>query len=194
MVDKLYKAAIEYQKLKNISYNIILGRKGNLYNIVLYFPEDAFFHLAGLQHLKDITFPSTNKERIYKEILKGNITIDNINRSVFYEQFFIEERLENFEIIQKMIESNMITYLINPKEYVKYSKIKADYLCEYIDMDITYLFLVKESITEKYKGCSLFTKHDMDYTRGAAKTTTLLIGKSENNLSKTIYRSSSYKE
>lgn len=82
MSDILYGAAIEYKKLNDTIYKIILGRKGK-----------SFYHLAGLQHLKDITFPSTNKERIYKEILKKRVTIDNIKKSIFYSEAFIEERM-----------------------------------------------------------------------------------------------------
>ena len=72
MSDILYDAAMEYKKLERTVYRIIVGRKGYSYPIMLHFPPESFFHLAGLQHLTDLTYPSTNKERIYKEILKKN--------------------------------------------------------------------------------------------------------------------------
>ena len=65
MSDLLYNAAVEYQRLQNVVYKIIVGRKGKSYTLQLHFPPESFFHLTGLQHLTDITFPSTNKERIY---------------------------------------------------------------------------------------------------------------------------------
>ena len=70
MSDILYDAAMEYKKLERTVYRIIVGRKGYSYPIMLHFPPESFFHLAGLQHLTDLTYPSTNKERIYKEISK----------------------------------------------------------------------------------------------------------------------------
>ena len=51
MVDILYKAAVNYKKMLNIGYKIILGKKGKAYYINLNFYEESFFHLVGLQHL-----------------------------------------------------------------------------------------------------------------------------------------------
>lgn len=56
----LYVAAIEYGKLLTVGYHIVLGRKGKEYHVQLRFPHDSFFHLIGLQHLTDLTYPSTN--------------------------------------------------------------------------------------------------------------------------------------
>ena len=83
MADILYDAAIRYKQLENTIYKIVVGRKGKAYTIQLHFPPESFFHLAGLQHLTDITFPSKNKERIYKEILKHKVTLQDIQKSIF---------------------------------------------------------------------------------------------------------------
>ena len=74
---------------------------------MLHFPPESFFHLAGLQHLEDITFPSQNRERIYKEILNKNLTIEDINTSVFYKESYLEERLNDFRFLKDMIETNL---------------------------------------------------------------------------------------
>lgn len=118
MCDILYDASIEYGKLKDVIYKIVVGRKGKAYILMLHFPPESFFHLAGLQHLKDLTFPSKNKERIYKEIVGGNLTIEDVRKSVFFEEWFIEERLQNFQFLEQMIDSDSITYLINAKRYI----------------------------------------------------------------------------
>lgn len=153
--------------------------------------NESFFHLAGLQHLTDLTFPSANKERIYKEILEKNLTVNDIKKSVFYNKWFIEERLNSFYHLRNMIEGDTITYLINTKRYIKYTSIKADYLCEHkVNLDILYLFLVMEKyhpiFKNECKGCSFFRKHDYDYTVGTSKTTTLLIEKEEKGKNKVI--------
>ena len=199
MSNILYDAAVEYGKLRKVVYKIIIGRKGYSYSIMLHFPPESFFHLSGLQHLTDLTFPSTNKERIYKEIMKGKLTESDIKKSLFYEKYFVEERLLSFPFLEGMIDANSITYLINARRYIARTSIKADYLCERkINSEVLYLFLVMERQYPKFKneckGCSFFRKHDYDYTVGTSKTTTLLIEKMEDGNSKAIYRNPAYIE
>lgn len=199
MADILYDAAIRYKQLENTIYKIVVGRKGKAYTIQLHFPPESFFHLAGLQHLTDITFPSKNKERIYKEILKHNLTLQDIQKSIFFDDYYIEERLNDFMFLEQLLDSNSVTYLINNKRYIQYTKIKSDYLCERnINSDIIYLFIVQERKNPKFenecKGCSLFTKHDINYTYGTSKTTTLLIEKEVQNVTYQIFKNPVYKE
>lgn len=201
--DILYKAAEEYARLKSVAYEIKLGRKGKEYDLLLHFPYDSFFHLIGLQHLEDLTFPSKNTERIFKEIRNGNITVDFLKKSPYYEPFKIEERMTNLYLIENIIENNKVAYKINPTEYIKYTSIKAEYLLEYKDiMDTFYLFLVEEKqnprFEKEHKCCSFFKKDNFDYTVRTAKTTLLLLNKiedfgttSERKIE--IYRNPSYK-
>jgi len=114
--------------------------------------------LAGLQRLTDLTYPSTNKERIYKEILKKNFTVNDIEKSIFYGKWFV---LNSFIYLKDMIEGDFITYLINAKRYIAYTTIRADYLCEHKNnLGILYLFLVMERYHPMFKneckGCSFF--------------------------------------
>lgn len=195
--DLLYQAALEYKKLQNVIYKILVGRKGKTYTLMLHFPEESFFHLVGLQHLTDITFPSKNKERIYREILSRKIADEDIKKSVFYEKWFIEERLSNLHHLQRMFESNSITYLIHQQQYVEYTTIKADYLCEYMIVDGTIYFFSKiQKINPKFdnecKGCSFFKKHQTDYTKGTSKTTVLLIEKIVDEKSTEVFRNPAY--
>ncbi len=186
-VSPLYIAAIEYGKLLTIGYHIVLGRKGKEYHIQLRFPHDSFFHLIGLQHLTDLTYPSTNKERIYKEIVDGRLTYETISKSQYFEEYYIKERIKYLSCLESMLDSCELVFLINPKEYAKYTKIKADFLFEHNllleESIILYLFLVKElspQIRNKCKGCSFFRKHEIDFRRGTSKTTVLLVEKYKN--------------
>ncbi len=199
MPDLLYQAAFEYRKLKNIIYKIVLGRKNKTYYLKLHFPEETFFHLAGLQHLTDLTFPSKNKQRIYKEILNGKITCKTLEKSVFYRSWFIEERLSILPRINEIFESKVVTYLINPQQYIQYTNIKADYLCEQKNVDeILYLFLaIEKNNPTSIKECraiSFFKKHRTDYTKGTSKTTVLLIEKIENGKTTQIFRNPNFRE
>ena len=90
MEDILKKAAINYGEMLNKEYHIVLGRKCKTYKLNIKFTKDSFFHLIGLQHLTDITFTSHNKERIYKDILAGRINNSLIEKSIFYERYFIK--------------------------------------------------------------------------------------------------------
>lgn len=178
MSDILYDAAKKYSNLFDKGYHIVLGRKGRVYEINLRFEKDDFFHLAGLQHLSDVTFPSQNRERIFKEILLGNITIDMIKNSEFYEKCDIEARFTNLYRLEKMLDSSKVLFYINHNEYKKYTRIVADYLCRYIDVtDEFYFFMIKSKypkIEDEYGGCSFFKKEKTDYCKGTAETKILL--------------------
>lgn len=123
MADILYHAALQYKDMLDKGYHIVLGRKCREYNIQLRFQKQDFFHLSGLQHLTDITFPSKNKERIYKEILNKRITYDMISKSAFYDAYFLEERLVNLKRLEEMLDSSRFLFLINHGEYMKYTAI-----------------------------------------------------------------------
>ena len=200
--DILYEAAVKYARLRYVAYEIILGRKGKTFELILHFPYESFFHLVGMQHLEDLTFPSSNKERIFKDIIEGKLKIEDLKKSKNYDKWHVEERIGNLYLIEDILENNKVLYKINPRLYAQYTQIFADYLLEYKDIDILYLFVVKErdypKFENEHKGCSFFKKYHTDYTRGTAKTTLLLMNKIEHfNLeyeTKTeIYRSASYK-
>lgn len=181
MEDILYDTAIKYKEMLGKGYDIIVGRKGKSYRINLRFSMDSFFHLVGLQHLTDLTYSSKNKERIYKDILEKKLTVEHIKKSVFYEKWYIEERIIFLPRLEEILDSCQFLFRINPKEYIKYTTIYADYLCKYIlPEDIEshlYFFSVKAAsshIEDEYRGCSFFKGHEIDYTRGTSETKLLL--------------------
>lgn len=176
--DILYKSAVNYQTMLNIGYKIVLGRKGKPYYIDLNFYMESFFHLIGLQHLTDLEQLKGNKERIYKEILAKITTYEDIKKSIHFEEWKIKERITYLDYLEEMLDKNEITFLINSKEYVKYTKIKADYLFEYLlSSDTTlYFFSVKDSfskIPNECVGCSFFKRGLRDYKTGTIPTTLL---------------------
>ncbi|MCM1046105.1 MAG: PBECR4 domain-containing protein [Candidatus Gastranaerophilales bacterium] len=110
-----------------------------------------------------------------------------MSKSQYFDEFYINERIEYLEYLESMLDSCELTFLINPKEYAKYTKIKADFLLEnnisLRETIILYLFLVKESspqICNECKVCSFFRKHEIDFRRGTSKATMLLVEKYEN--------------
>lgn len=181
MNDILYESATRYSNLFTKGYHIVLGRKNKQYELQLRFTMDSFYHLIGLQHLTDITFPSKNRERIFKDILTKKITLNMLQKSIFFNQYFIEERIIYLSRLEEMLDSCQILFLINHKEYIKYTRIHADYLCEYRLPDdstqILYYFMYVASrprILNECGGCSFFKKHNIDFKRGTAEAKLLL--------------------
>ena len=202
MSDILYDAAKNYSSLLDKGYHIVLGRKGRIYEINLRFDMEDFFHLAGLQHLKDVTFPSQNRERIFKEIISENITIDMIKDSEFYEECDVETRFTNLYRLETMLDSSRVLFYINHNAYKKYTRIVADYLCRFIDLADEYYFFMIESkypkIENEYGGCSFFKKDKTDYCVGTAETKILLNEKitcigTEDEVITELYRNPNYK-
>jgi hypothetical protein len=201
--DILYDASIEYSKLLNKGYHIILGRKNIQYEINLRFDRDDFFHLVGLQHLTDVTFPTQNRERIFKDILSKKINIGTIRNSVFYKECDVETRITNLYRLEDMLDSSKMLFYINHKEYMKYTRIVADYLCEFVDTaGVYYFFMIKSKYPKvdfEYGGCSFFKKGVTDFRVGTAETKILLnekivdIGTNNERIIE-LYRNSNYEK
>lgn len=180
MNDILYDIACMYSALKNVTYKVVLGRKGQSYELMLHFPADSFFHLAGLHYLTDLNFKTTNKTLIFRKILNHELTIEDIQKSVFYVKYDIEDRLSSLHLLCEIIESADAKYLINQNLYRTYTTIIADYLMEYQkESEVFYLFcfavrqnpiFVNECICR-----SFFRKNKTDFCRGTMVAKVLLI-------------------
>lgn len=62
-MDKLYECATAYQKLLNVNYKIILGRKGKLIELRICFESIHFHHLIGLHKLTDLRIARGNRKK-----------------------------------------------------------------------------------------------------------------------------------
>lgn len=195
---------MKFYSLLDEGYDIVLGRKNKTYIVKLRFYPENFYHLIGLQHLTDLSFPTQNKERIYKDILKRKITIDTIKKSFFYEKFYVEERILHLHYLEKMLDQNQFSFLIHHNEYAKYTTIYADYLFEWHDADTEdcfYFFVVHRSLEKSHyecSGCSFFKKHNKDYRLGTSETKLLLNQKiwnikSDKMIMKELYRHPRYR-
>lgn len=205
MRDILYDAAVEYGNMLTKGYHIVLGRKQKVYHLQLRFLKEAFYHLTGMQHLTDITFPTKNKERIYKDILAGKITEESLRKSVFFAQYRIEERIICLSRLEELLDSCDVMFLINHKEYMRYTRIYADYLCEYRlpedNAECLYFFVIKIDsgrLENTCYGCSFFKKHNVNFRRGTSEAKLLLnekiinIGTASESIME-IYRHPAYK-
>lgn len=172
MEDKLQRCALAFQKLIDTQYEIIIGRKGQLSKIILNFSETEFVHLAGLHKLVDNDFFRTaSRKKVFDYALNGNISYNTLTKSENFD--FVKERIEYFEFLENILDSNDIIFKYNSKKNV-FSLIQADYLLqsEYNSRDI-YIFLDRLKNSDLHFCRSFFPKGDKEYTAGQAKYTLL---------------------
>ena len=185
MPDKLQRCALAFQNLIDIQYEIIIGRKSQIYKIILNFSETEFVHLAGLHKLVDNEFFRTSsRKKVFDYAVNGKISYDSLAKSENFD--FVKERIEYFEFLESMLDSNNIIFKYNAKKNV-FSLIQADYLLQssHDSRDI-YIFLDRLENSDSHFCRSFFPKGDKDYTVGQAKYTLLykkkinkITGKSE---------------
>lgn len=172
MADKLQRCALAFQKLIDTQYEIIIGRKGQMSKIILNFSETEFVHLAGLHKLVDNEFFRTaSRKKVFDYALDGKIDYDTLTKSENFD--FVKERIEYFEFLESMLDSNEIIFKYNSKKQV-FSLIQADYLLQsaHNSRDI-YIFLDRLKNSDSHFCRSFFPKGDKDYTAGQSKYTLL---------------------
>lgn len=178
-MDKLVDCALAFEKLLNVEYRMIVGRKGKAVELLLGFSMLDFHHLIGLGKLKDLRLATMNRETVFKEILKGNFSYEVIAKSRYIH--LIENRFQPLMHIEQLFDDNRLVFRYNPK-LNQFSLIEADYLLTspYEDNDV-YIFLAKKNDTDRYFCRSFFPKEQKDYTKGQAVYT--LLYKEKINLS-----------
>jgi len=172
MADKLQRCALAFQKLIDTQYEIIIGRKGQMSKIILNFSETEFVHLAGLHKLVDNEFFRTaSRKKVFDYAVDGKISYDSLTISENFD--FVKERIEYFEFLESMLDSNDIIFKYNSKKNV-FSLIQADYLLQSAhDSRDIYIFLDRLENSDSHFCRSFFPKGDKDYTAGQAKYTLL---------------------
>lgn len=157
MADKLQRCALAFQKLIDTQYEIIIGRKGQMSKIILNFSETEFVHLAGLHKLVDNEFFRTaSRRKVFDYALDGKIDYNTLTKSENFD--FVKERIEYFEFLESMLDSNEIIFKYNSKKQV-FSLIQADYLLQsaHNSKDI-YIFLDKLENSDFHFCRSFFRK------------------------------------
>lgn len=170
-MDKLQECAKSFEKLLDKKYHIVIGRKGKSADIELAFDAVDFHHLMGLHKLKDLRLSRGNRERIFRDILSGNILFSNIEHSLYFNK--IEKRIEPFSNLEKILDDNHLVFKYNEQVH-SFSLIQAEYLLstQYKAMEI-YIFLDRKGAEEQFFCRSFFPKENKDYTIGQSAYTLL---------------------
>lgn len=178
----IFSCAKAYEKLLDVEYQIILGKKNKQINFSIFFTANHFIHLAGFQHLKDKnTVLSGERDKIFEKILKDENYSNQFETSVFYSQ--IKERIEYLSFLESIMDSNKTIFKYNPQIQV-FSAIQADFLLKNeIESINVFTFLAKDNTNGKYFCRSFFPQTNIDYSQRQASWT-LLFKKKKNKKTK----------
>ncbi len=165
-------SAQSYEKLLDIEYQIVIGRKNKTLSLTIDFDANHFFHLAGLQYLEDIPdILRSRRDVIFNRILAGSITPQQISDSDFY--CIIQERVDYLALLESIFDDNKTVFKYNPK-LEAFSIIQADFLMKNeIKSRNVFTFLSQNLQTGKYYCRSFFPQLDKDYSLGQTNWTLL---------------------
>ena len=114
-----------FSKLLDIEYQFVLGRKDKTVSLTIEFQKYHFFHLAGLQYLKDLPKLFIPAEEVYNQIESGQLPVSYIESSNNYN--YIKGRVEYLPSLEYIFDSNETIFKYNP-ELQAFSVIEADFL------------------------------------------------------------------
>lgn len=108
-----------YGELLNKDYIFTLE---NDISFKILFAPSNFFHLLGLEKLKDISM-SQSPRAVYIDILNGRIPPEKISNSTFYK--LIEQRVEQFDELNNMLNSDKSKVIVDfNKKLVPFTELK----------------------------------------------------------------------
>ena len=187
-------------ELVGIRYEFHVSENRKIKKIYLSFSDKDFFHLAGLQHLKDIALPR-NRNKTISDILSGKIDEDTLKKSKYYanlqkQERAIEMRIEELQYLQQYLDTDNIIKIFSLKESPRLqSDIDAEYVIEskLLDRKSVYIFL-KERKEKKGWYCvvSFFVKGKLMY--GGRKLYWMLKRKYDQDKMSLLYQHPNYKE
>lgn len=159
-----------FSKLLYIEYQFVLGRKDKTVSLTIEFQKYHFFHLAGLQYLKDLSRLFIPAEEVYNQIESGQLPVSYIESSNNYD--YIKGRVEYLPTLEYIFDSNDTIFKYNP-ELQAFSVIEADFLLRNeINKAPIFVFLSKDK-NKKYFCKTFFPQGKKDYTERQTKWTVL---------------------
>lgn len=159
-----------FSKLLDIEYQFVLGRKDKTVSLTIEFQKYHFFHLAGLQYLKDLSRLFIPAEGVYNQIESGQLPVSYIESSNNYD--YIKGRVEYLPTLEYIFDSNDTIFKYNP-ELQAFSVIEADFLLRNeINKVPIFVFLSKDK-NEKYFCKTFFPQGKKNYTERQTKWTVL---------------------
>ncbi|MBQ8788219.1 MAG: hypothetical protein IJZ58_01725 [Oscillospiraceae bacterium] len=167
-------AAKAWEILKDISYEFDVTRKGKLVRIELFFFEEDFPHIAGMQYAKDVDFGVRSAEYYGEKLIPAliNKKIDDMEIEKSKNWNKISGRLSAIINLQNILDGEFEIVSFDNRKVDVYSKIDAKFAIKSTaSSDIFFVFL--DERTGKYYCRSAFKKEKTDYMKNQATQTIL---------------------
>lgn len=167
-------AAIAWNDLHNVSYKLDVARKGKLTQIELYFCDEDFPHLVGMQYAKDVDFGIRKFEYYGEKLISALLTkrLDDARIESSRNWDRISGRLTAIINLQNTFDNEFKIFAFNRGKVRGYSQIDAEFLIKStISDDIYFVFLDKRS--GRYYCKSAFRKEPIDYAENQSGMTLL---------------------
>ena len=163
MTDLLQKAAKTYREICKKQYRYTLNN-GQCVHIV--FRPQNFVHLAGLRKLSDLYEfqPPFSAVNIYRSILRGDITMFDLQRSIHFDSD-AKERVENLCRLEEVLQTKKIVWgFDHTKTYVR-TKLKSTVI---LFKDDGFNFFLMLGVAEEgatYYPETFFLRYDAAYIK-----------------------------
>lgn len=147
-MDKLLNAAKFYKEhLVGRKFHLTAAKSGKIIEFDIAFNADNFKHLVGLHKLTDIPLIQRGGNIIYRQILTGQTTLEDIKKSYFFKD--VEKRLDNFSEIKDVLTAKK---LMLKSSHGYFNSIRADFLLTKRKSEYGYahLFLGKDKDKDNF--------------------------------------------
>lgn len=123
--EDIKKSVMVFEHLRTKRYRITVE---NGISFILLFRPDHYHHLAGFQHLKDMTTISApnSKARFYRSLKNDQLDIAPISSSVHYN--VIRQRIQHFDILNEILDEGEGKLIIDFDQKKASSEIVAKFL------------------------------------------------------------------
>ena len=167
---KILESVELFDQLRKFEYRIEIE---NGVEISLRFKREHYHHLAGFQHLtdlSDVANPRTGTHKFYRDLKSGKIKEQKIEASVKYPQ--IAERIEAFSKLEDILESGEGKIIVEFDPTIPDSLIEAKFLLfrregNPFKGEATYFSLFLDNVEQRksYFPVSFLVEHSGMYVR-----------------------------
>ena len=180
-MDLLQQAAAAWEELTAYTYRITYGKSGVLHEIVLKFDLAEFYHLAGFQHLKDITLPVRfSHAKAIDVVLSGKLAEADIAKSESYES--IQERLTAITRLKAALDTSFRVYRFNPDSPPFFTRITAKHLISAECGGVVFLFTDSAEDGTTFSKSIFLKRPDHDFSQNQKALTILKIERENGEL------------
>ena len=162
-MNTINECAEYYATLLNKNYHFILEDKTEF---VLFFQKRNFYHLLGLEKLKDVEqLVSSNPVVVFDKIVSGKITQENLQKSSFYPK--ISDRIKYFQDLQNMLDPNKCKVVVDfDKSMVDDTKLRNTKYILYVHREEGYVLFTIGSIKLRIYAETFFMEPSKKYVSG----------------------------